>query len=677
MKRRIAVLVFLMGALAAGSLALRTGPIQAQASGFQSLNKIQKRLISSALLAIVGPTSGSSSAAVVNGAGDNNGPGVDGAANGTPAGYGSGGGGSGSLSNYFPAGSGQCSASKGDNVKVNVNCLNITDASLQGRGQANNETSIAENPFQPNQLVASNNDYVRGDGTCGTSYSTDGGRTWSNATTPNGFTSGASFGGFARQYWQGGGDTSVAWDTRGNAYLACQLFNRGNVASSNPDQSSTFAVFRSTGNGGASWNFPGRLVTQAFNNIGAPFEDKELLTVDNNVSSPFRDRVYVTWTEFTLDGSAYIYESHSSDYGQTFSPRVLVSSTSALCTVTFGAGTPNGNCNENQFSQPFVGKDGALYVTYDNYNNSVSGADNRNQILLAKSTDGGATFGSPVKVSDYYDLPDCDTYQGLGADPGRACVPEKGSSTVSVFRATNYSSGQVNPTNSNQVVVTVGSYINKDSKESNGCVPAGFAPSGNNDYTGVKTSGACNNKILVSVSNDGGLTFSGATVDPRTEALVTQAKAQNGTDQYWQWTAFTKNGTFAVDYYDRQYGKDETTGSSDFSLSTSENLASFDQQRVTSSSMPAPTQFYAAAPPFGHLQGGQFYGDYTGLTAVTDIHPIWSDTRNIDLFVCPGTATPGNPPKLCTATEPNGLQANDQEIYTATISGHGEGGPQH
>jgi hypothetical protein len=670
MKRRIAIIVFLMGAIAAGSLALRSGPIQAQASGFQNLNKIQKRLVSSALIAILGPSSGSSSthAAVVAGGGDNNGAGTDGAPNTAPTGFNSGGGGSGSLSNYFPSGSGQCAANKGSNVKVNVNCLNITDANLQGRGQANNETSIAENPFQPKQLVASNNDYVRGDGTCGSSYSTDGGQSWNNSTTPNGFTRGTSFG-TARQYWQGGGDTSVAWDTRGNAYMACQLFNRGNAGilplTNNPDQSSIFAVFRSTGNGGASWNFPGRQVTFG-GYSGLPFEDKELLTVDNNVSSPFRDRVYVTWTEFAADGSAYIYESYSKDYGQTFGPRVLVSSTSALCPYTYGIVNANGGCDENQFSQPFVGKDGALYVTYDNYNNTVTGADNRNQILLSKSTDGGTNFTAPVKVSDYYDLPDCDTYQGAGADPFRACVPEKSSSTVSVFRATNYSSGQVNPTNPDQVVVTLGSYINKDSNESNGCVPAGLAPSGNNAYTGVKTAGACNNKILLSVSNDGGKTFTGTTADPRTEALVTQGAAQNGTDQFWQWTAFTKKGTFAVDYYDRQYGTDETTGSSDYSLSTSQNLADFGGQRVTTSSMPAPTQFEGP-------KGGQFYGDYTGLTAVDDIHPIWSDTRNVDLFICPTSATaPGNPPALCTGTEPNGLQANDQEIYTATFK---VGGP--
>src|SRR5262249_20966639 len=160
--------------------------------------------------------------------------------------------------------------------------------------------------------------------------------------------------------------------------------------------------------------------------------------------------------EFAADGSSYIYEVHSNDYGETFSDRTVVSKTSPVCTNTFGSGTPNGNCNENQFSDPFVGPDGALYVAYDNFNNqppSSSDPDYHYQVLLSKSTDGGQTFSSPVKVSTYYDLPNCDTYQGDGADPGRSCVPEKGSSNISVFRATNYPSGQVDPTNRNRVTV--------------------------------------------------------------------------------------------------------------------------------------------------------------------------------------------------------------------------------
>ena len=77
-----------------------------------------------------------------------------------------------------------CSKKLGSNVKVNQNCLNLTDADLQGRGQAQNETSIAVDPNNREHIVASYNDYRRGDGTCGASYSLDGGRTWARHHDP-------------------------------------------------------------------------------------------------------------------------------------------------------------------------------------------------------------------------------------------------------------------------------------------------------------------------------------------------------------------------------------------------------------------------------------------------------------------------------------------------------------
>ena len=650
-RRRAMVVLASLSVMAAGFTPLLDSVPPAQAATFSSrFTPLQRRLLSVMI-------SGSASANKAP-IGDDEGGGPDGAPEATPAGF-TFGGGSGHPANYFPAASAQCSTNFGSNIKVNQNCLNLTDSDLQGRGQANNETSIAQDPLQPTHLVASNNDYVRGDGTCGAAYSTTSGATWSNSTVPDIFTRG--FGANARQYWGGGGDTSVAWDTKGNSYLSCQVFNRGIGVTQNPDLSSAFIVFRSTGNNGASWNFPGRYVASSFDPNGTgipPFEDKQLMTVDNHIGSPFQDRIYVTWTEFTSDGTAYIWESYSNDYGEHFSPRVLVSSNTALCTNTYGIVTPHGNCNENQFSQPFTGPDGALYVTFNNFNNTVTGLDNRNQILLAKSTDGGATFSAPVKVSDYYDLPDCDSYQGAGADPGRACVPEKGSLTRSVFRATNYSSGSVNPVN-NQVVVTFGSYINADSQESNGCRPNGLAADGNDLYVGVKTVGACNNKILVSTSSNGGASFTGG--DPRSGTLVTQAPGQRGTDQWWQWAAINNTGTLAVSYYDRQYGGDEVNGYSDFSVSGSRNTVDFGTVRATTASMPPPTQFPDA-------EGGVFWGDYTGLSFVGSVaYPIWSDTRPPDVFLCPGTAAPGVPPALCSGTHSNGLVANDQDIYTALV----------
>lgn len=561
--------------------------------------------------------------------------------------------------NYFPRpNSAGCPVNLSSNIKVNQGCLNLTDPDLQGRAQANNETAIAQDPMDPNHMVATSNNYLRGDGNCIASYSVDKGRNWTDSQIPMQFTRGRPTFGAARQYWGSGGDPSVAWDTRGNAYFSCQVFGRGKPPSSNPDQSSAVYVFRSTQNFGASWNFPGRPVIESgdVTGTGIPaFEDKPYMTVDNHVGSPFQDRIYVAYTEFTSAGTALIWESFSTDFGEHFSPRHLVSVKSPLCTLDFGAPTSESSCNENQFADPFTGPDGALYIVFQNFNNGVKAPDNRNQMLLVKSIDGGTTFSPPVKVSDFYDLPACAAYQ-QGKDFGRACVPEKNATANSYFRATNYPSGAVNPLNPAQVVVTFGSYINVHSNESNGCVPTGFFADGNNTYTGVKTPGACNNDILESVSNDGGLTFTGTITDPRLLTTVNQDPGQATTDQWWQFSAFTKTGKLATSYYDREFGNDEATGFSDVSLSGTGDLVNFATLRVTSSSMPPPTQF-----------GGTFFGDYTGITAVDNAYPLWMDTRDPDLFLCPGTAIANVPPALCTGSASNAAVANDQDIFTAAL----------
>lgn len=653
-------------ALVALPLAVGTGSTPAHAAGisYDQLTKMQKRLLSGgSALALQGDASNSPSSSSFD-------------------------------PTYTPRGNGDkgCQDILTSNVKVNANCLNLTDPDLAGRGQANNETSIAYDPTNTNVMVASGNDYRSGDGNCYSSYSGDGGRTWQDSTPPTSFTRGRVANvvdyGASREYWGGGGDTSVAFDTKGNAYLSCQLLNRGRPTTNNSDSSTALVVYRSTQNGGASWNFPGRYV-RASNDVAgtgvSPFLDKQLMTVDNHVGSPYQDRVYVSWTEFAADGSAFIYEAYSPDYGEHFTPPHLVSTTSSLCVQTFGAGTvastgENSSCNENQFSQPFTGPDGTLYIVYANFNNSVSAgppadpdsaggdqtdgatpnaatpADNRNQMLLSKSLDGGNTFLPPVKVSDYYDLPDCATYQ-QGKDPGRACVPEKNATADSYFRATNYPSGAVDPTDPNKVVVTFGSYINRHSNEANGCVPTGFSPFGTNTYTGVKVPGACNNDILVSVSTDKGTTFTGTAQDPRVLQTATTDPGQATTDQWWQWIDFTKTGKLAVSYYDRQYGSDEATGFSDVSLSGSNDAVNFGVKRVTTSSMPPPTQFT-----------GTFFGDYTGMVAPTNANPLWMDTRTPELFLCPGTGTSGAAPQLCTANASNAAVANDQELRTANVA---------
>ena len=114
----------------------------------------------------------------------------------------------------------------------------MSDPDFAGRGQAKNEAFIAQNPANPRQLVAAFNDYRRGDGTCGAARSTNGGGSWQDSTVPTGFVRGLPTFGTARQYYQAAGDPSVAWDTKGNTYLSCQMFLRGNATAPNPDQSS-------------------------------------------------------------------------------------------------------------------------------------------------------------------------------------------------------------------------------------------------------------------------------------------------------------------------------------------------------------------------------------------------------------------------------------------------------
>ncbi len=331
-KLRLALPMAVIGVVGAACFLLLQSHASARVTmNYAHLNKIQKRIISETLASALGPQStGLKSHAAIGG---DDGGGPDGAPFTPPKSYGSPGGAGGTV-NYFPS-SGSCSANIGNDTKVNQNCLNLTDPSLQGRGQANNEPSISVDPSNSRRFVASDNNYIRGDGTCGSYFSQDGGRSWSNTTIPNGFTTGTtrdSIGNNPREYWQAGGDTSVAWDTRGNAYESCQLFNRGTVASANPDASSTFVLFRATQNGGASWNFPGRysvpIVFDPQGTSGA-LQDKALMAIDDNVNSKYRDRIYVTWTAFAADGTAYIYEVHSNDYGESFSSPVLVSASNS------------------------------------------------------------------------------------------------------------------------------------------------------------------------------------------------------------------------------------------------------------------------------------------------------------------------------------------------------------
>ena len=286
-------------------------------------------------------------------------------------------------------------------------------------GAPQNETAIAVNPNNPNQIVAGANDYVArtwscsingtpcsalGDAYSGTYFSNDGGQTWCcTATDPDHL--GTLIPGVEHLTggpYDAGGDPSVAWDTHGHVFYAGLGFDR----TAAPD---TVEVSRGTfdGSGNLSWGAP-----TFINQTTSPsiLNDKEWIAVDDNTSSPFRDRIYVTFTRFLFNASngAYtqspIFFASSSDGGATFTTPKAVS----------------GNVLYSQGSRPVVGPDGSLYVFWDGSRRH----DELDSTWVAKSTDGGATWEKPVQIAPLDETERlADTLFRVNSYPAAAAAP--------------------------------------------------------------------------------------------------------------------------------------------------------------------------------------------------------------------------------------------------------------
>jgi len=566
-----------------------------------------------------------------------------------------------------------CSDASGTNVRVNQDCTNQSAAGFVGRSSSQNETGVAVNPTNPMNIVASQNDYRRGDGNCGVDWSMDGGQTWGSQTAPMNFALPILDNGGARHYWTSGGDTSVAFDSSGEAYLMCQVFDRGFPTDERgplaPFGASAFVLFRSA-DGGASWSFPGSYVTFSTDTEGevqsdVGLLDKEYMAIDSNPDSPFVDRIYVAWANydaaFTKSPS---FLSYSDDHGNSWStPAEISGKSEELCPITFSSAT-DFSCDESQFNQPFVGPDGTVYDLFVNSNNCAGAlrslgfdcpngpdGDNHNQILLVKSTDGGVTWSDPVKVSDYFELPDCYTYTGF--DFGRACVPTAPLSGVSIFRAANYPVGMA--ADASDIKVTFGSYINRHSNwtSKKNCTPDGISTlTFLNLFDGVGDSNGCNNDIVLSTSTDGGATFTGGSTPVFDLPSVSTERGGHLADQWWQWSAGAPDGTLVTAYYDRKYGSDMSTGFMDISL----KAAGAPSVRVNDVSFPSGNDF-------PDLNGfSDFFGDYNALAIGSDgvAHPVWMDNRNpIYTF----DSTPGADPRTLK------FAGYGADIYTAAVAG--------
>jgi BNR/Asp-box repeat len=302
----------------------------------------------------------------------------------------------------------------GANVDVIVGDQpNNSGFSSFGCTTAQNETTIAVNPLNPNNLIAGANDYRvccdfdgLNDATGWAYYSFDGGKTWSNVQLPALTAETGGSGTFKRV--DSAGDPVVTFSPDGVAYYANIVFSRDTPASG-------VAVSVSV-DGGRTWSAP-NLVT--YNDAGNFFNDKEWIAAGRNGT------VVVTWTRFNSGpkGAGYlaspIVGAISKDYGHTWNRQTFPISDAAH--------------PFNQGSQVAFGPDGALYVAYEGATPSTGYATD--VTVLARSTDDGRSFDT-IELPRVYDDLDCYPIYA-----GRQTL------TDMHFRLNSYPSMSIDPTN--------------------------------------------------------------------------------------------------------------------------------------------------------------------------------------------------------------------------------------
>lgn len=145
---------------------------------------------------------------------------------------------------------------------------------------------------------------------------------------------------------------------------------------------------------GATWSGPTTVLAVPENY----FEDKQFITCDRT-GGPYDGNVYISWTRFPNPDQ--IVFARSTDNTQTFeTPIVVGPSTTTSCYGTRDAG---------QFSQPLVGKDGAVYVFWQGTTiDSSDGCNSCTSIRVNKSLDGGVTWHGDrfIRCVDGYDFAD-------------------------------------------------------------------------------------------------------------------------------------------------------------------------------------------------------------------------------------------------------------------------------
>ena len=249
---------------------------------------------------------------------------------------------------------------------------------------AQNETPLAVNPRDPNNLITGSNDWNYNDG-CGVNASFDGGKSWT-PSLPNGFVPGVT------KYtndpdvpgtgaYDFGGDPAVAFGPDGTAYFACFGYQ------GTSPYGVALLLSRST-DGGRTWLSGGsgqRLtLVSAFQGNGrargstGQFPDHDAIHVASDGT------IYVTWAQFTgLSSHSPVYVATSTDGGRSFGLPVAVTS-----------GSVRSDQDQRLVTDP---RTGIAYLTFDN---SIQGGKGT-AMYVSTSADRGHSWSAPIALGTF------------------------------------------------------------------------------------------------------------------------------------------------------------------------------------------------------------------------------------------------------------------------------------
>jgi len=230
------------------------------------------------------------------------------------------------------------------------------------------EPSIAINPQNPGNVVAGWISGILGNPAghaCNFGVSFDSGKSWEKIGPVPGITN--DNGG----PWAVSGDPSVAFDKDGDAYFACGASDRDS-----PPAGVEY-VSKST-DGGMTWGAP----VVAFGPIKNVNGRADFAKISTN---PANGDVYVV-AQGIPEGFG-IYFTRSTDHGVSFSSLVRIDKRS------------DGAYTDDPYAVAGVDPS-VVYITYGAGSNANQRFSNYDQIFIAKSTDGGATFSPGQKLLD-------------------------------------------------------------------------------------------------------------------------------------------------------------------------------------------------------------------------------------------------------------------------------------